>query len=266
MIKTDSNLPFVCLNGKLLLEEEACLPVTDRGFLFGDGVFTTLRVSDGKPEFFNLHLARLEQQCLALKITPPLISFDDIENLILLNQATEGIWRLKIIITAQEWSQSQRPHSQLLLTVHPYHLAPFTPSRLCLYPEAVHRPVARLKTLAYLDRLYILDFAQQHHYDDALVVTSEGYLLETAFSNLFWVDDGQFYTPAPSLPYLQGIILNRLKATLSFKEATFCLHDIPPTAQVFTCNSLTHLRPVIQITDQCYSRDHAVEEFLSKKL
>jgi branched-subunit amino acid aminotransferase/4-amino-4-deoxychorismate lyase len=49
-------LSLVYLNGSYLPPEEACLPVSDRGLAYGDGVFTTMKVSRGAPLFFGKHL------------------------------------------------------------------------------------------------------------------------------------------------------------------------------------------------------------------
>lgn len=251
------------LDGKCLREEEACLPINDRGFLFGDGVFTTLRVCDGKVEFIELHLERLKQQCLQLNIIPPPIPLEWLGDLIKANQAIQGIWRLKIIVTGGNdpvLRLPKRKHGHLVMTLQPYSIQPLTPCRLCLYPEPIHRPVAALKTLSYLDRLCVYEYAQQKGFDDAIV--RDGHLLETAFSNLFWIVDNQFFAPDESLPYFKGIILNELKKNFTFQSA----ENIPKNSHVFICNSLIHFRPVIEIEGNTFSRQPQLEEIIYQKI
>ncbi len=61
----------VFLNGQFLPEAEAVVPVNDRGFLLGDGLFETLRVVNGKPFRFAQHLERMTRGADFLKIKPP---------------------------------------------------------------------------------------------------------------------------------------------------------------------------------------------------
>ena len=63
---------LVYLNGSYLTLEEARLPITDRGFTYGEGVFTTLKVSEGKPLFLEKHLTRLVRDAAAVRLTVPI--------------------------------------------------------------------------------------------------------------------------------------------------------------------------------------------------
>src|SRR6185295_5700840 len=59
------------LNGRFIPETQAVVPITDRGFLYGDGLFETLRVSRGQPLQWNRHLARLKRGAEFLRIVLP---------------------------------------------------------------------------------------------------------------------------------------------------------------------------------------------------
>jgi branched-subunit amino acid aminotransferase/4-amino-4-deoxychorismate lyase len=62
---------FVFLNGQFLSEAEAVVPVNDRGFMYGDGLFETMRVVNGRPFRFAQHLERMTRGADFLKIKPP---------------------------------------------------------------------------------------------------------------------------------------------------------------------------------------------------
>ena len=64
-------LNLVYLNGSYLLPEEACLPVSDRGFAYGDGVFTTMKVAGGAPLFLRKHLKRLTRDAATIHLAAP---------------------------------------------------------------------------------------------------------------------------------------------------------------------------------------------------
>ncbi|SPJ31833.1 aminotransferase class IV [Candidatus Protochlamydia amoebophila] len=260
---------WVCLNGQLMPENQASIPITDRGFLFGDGLFTTLRVEQGQVEFWQSHLERLVHQCHQLRLIFPRLDFKWIEELIRLNLAHKGIWRLKMMITGGDeryLSLPLRQSSIQLLTLQSYKLEPFTPCRLTLYPSPIVKPTAHLKSLSYLDRLYVYDYANLKGYDDAVVCNCEAYLLETAFSNLFWIKNCQLYIPDPSLSYLQGIFLTNLIKYLKFPIHFFKggIEDIPNEATIFISNSLNHLRPVTEIDHRIFSRHLDLEKQLQE--
>jgi 4-amino-4-deoxychorismate lyase len=198
-------------------------------------------------------------QSQQMKIECPLLDVEWIKELINLNSATKGIWRLKMLITGGDQPTLRLPLRQSitqLFTLRPYSLSPFTPCRLSLFPDCIHKPTAKLKTLAYLDRLFIYDYAQLKGYDDAVVCNHEGYLLETAFANIFWIDDQSIFFPDPGLGYLDGILLNQILKNIDLPIQFFKggIEDIPHGSSVYTSNSLTHVRPVIEIDHRYFPR------------
>lgn len=265
-------MSIVFFNGTFISEEKAVVSVFDRGFLFGDGVFTTLRVSEGVVENAVFHLNRLKSDAHALHISPPRIKEEWLRELILKNDAFTGTWRLKILITGGDSPQlalTPRPAGNLLMTLQPYQKNAGKSLRLTIYPEPVEHPSARIKSLSYLDRLMIKDYARQREFDDAIALTKEGFLLETSFSNLFWCVGNDFYTPAPELPLLFGVTITVIKEViqslgmrLHFVEAA--LNDIDELSQFFICNSLQGIYPAYAVGDRFFETDSRVEQGLKK--
>lgn len=258
---------WVFLNGNFYPESQASIPITDRGFLFGDGIFTTMRVHDGRCELFSAHLNRLQQQAIALNFALPPILSHAIDELICRNQAQKGIWRLKIIVTASQQG-CNRFAGNTLMTLQPYLGESWKPSSLCYYPHPIDRHLAHLKSLSYLDYLYVREYAKQQNSEDAIIRTREGILLETSCSNLFWIDQGVCYIPDFELPYLKGVclkaIVEHLPLPLQFVKAT--MKDIPPNSCLYTCNALSYVRPVLTIENQPYKRDKDIEDLLFETL
>src|SRR6478735_12820984 len=88
---------FVFLNGNIVPEERAVVSAFDRGFLYGDGVFEALRISNGKPFRWSAHLERLERGADFLKIRTPFARNELKEatfRLIEANAASEAILRI----------------------------------------------------------------------------------------------------------------------------------------------------------------------------
>lgn len=255
---------WVILNGKVCLEHEASISITDRGFLFGEGFFTTIRVFEGRCELYSQHIERLKRQAEVFRISLPAIPDYQIQELIKTSGANQGIWRLKIIVTLKEKGEM----GTLLVTLNPYPENLDKPCTLSLFPQPIESPSAHLKTLSYLDHLLVKKYALEKGVDDAITMTNEGFLLETAFSNLLWIDQNVIYYPDFSLPYLKGIFLQNLIAhiELPHQGIKITLKEFPTQANVYICNSLTHLRPVTSINNHTFPRNIEREKKMQEKL
>lgn len=258
---------WVFLNNDFYLEEHAAIPINDRGFLFGEGIFTTIRVCQGKCELFKSHMQRLQQQAKVLNFHLDFLHTDWIFELIQRNQAREGTWRLKIIITVKQ-EQKVRTVGCLLATLYPYENKVSNFCDLCLFPHVIDTPFSHIKSLSYLSHLYVRDFAHQRGYEDAIIQTKEGFLLETGCSNLFWIDQGKCWIPDPQLPYLKGVflqsILSFLRLPTQFIKAT--IDQLPASAHVYICNALTHVRPVLSIGCRTFVRSQEKESMLQQAI
>ena len=255
---------WVFLNGNFSLESLAAIPITDRGFLYGEGIFTTIRVQQGRCELIKGHLERLQRQAEALHFYLPPLELDWIQELIQRNKAWESTWRLKIIVTAG--GITTRTVGNVLATLHPYQSHSSESCTLCLFPHPFESPSSHVKSLSYLDHLYVRNYAHQRGYEDAITRTGDGILLETGCSNLFWIDQGACWIPDQQLPYLKGVFLQALLPHLSlpvyFVRAT--IDKISPNASVYTCNALTHVRSVTSIDQNSFSCNPQGEILLQK--
>ena len=206
-------MSFAYCQDRFVPVEEAKVSIFNRGFLYGDGVFTTLRVENGKIFYLKEHSERLRKQCEFIFLDFPEIKETLIHQLVHLNHADHGFWRLKIMVTALEdmlSGQTTRGRkSELFMTLVPYEGSFCTPVRLAIYPYPYQSALAKIKSLAYLERLRIKEFALSHGYDDALVLDPNGCILETGVANIFWKDRHGIHVPDVSLPYYFGVTLEQ---------------------------------------------------------
>lgn len=266
-----NDMTIVFWNGRFCPENDVKIAFNDRGFLFGDGVFTTLRLEDGTIEALDRHLNKFEEQCIYLGITPPKIDKRWLTELVAKNQALQGIWRLKILITGGSEDNLRltpnRPVGQLIITLKPYLGISYHPLRLSYYPFPIQSTTSRIKSLAFLERLMIKEYALRENFDDCIVRDAEGFLLETAYANLFWRIREQLYLPNPSLSYYSGVSLGRVIDAAKLCTLDICpikAKEIPSDAQVYLCNSLIGICPVTLIEQQSFTRDLYFEETLGK--
>ena len=228
-------MSYVYLNDQFVLEEQATIPIKDRGFLFGDGVFTTIKVESGKPIWLAEHLAKLQEQATYFGITVPQFQKSIVYELIERNQIEEG--RFKIIVTGGDTKQLGLPkrEGRLVMMTGPM---PSYPQKLKL--KVMHAPLFPGKILAYMPRLFLA--SQAKPFDDCLLLNEKGEILETAFGNLYWLLDGEIYTPDPKyLPIYFGVSMERMQKEKVVHRVCTTLENLPKRAKIFRVNSLSHV-------------------------
>ncbi len=214
------------------------VPIQDRGFLFGDGVFTTIKVDEGSVVQGNLHLERIVSHCQQLNIFPPKITLQDFQSLIKKNRAEKGIWRLKVIITGgnrTDLSLPQRDYGVYLVTIKPY-IPNSTSLKVCRYPFPITSPLSGLKTLSYLERMRIKQYAIDRRFDDAITCSVDGFVLEAAFSNVYWKEGDLYYTPDSTLPLLQGTCIASLPEV---QQAKITFEQLMEKKEIYLCNAMS---------------------------
>lgn len=251
---------IVYFDGAFIEENKALVPITDRGFLFGDGLYVTIQVREGVPLFLQDHLKRLQANCHIFRILPPEVDESAIYTLIEKNRAESGIYKLQIFVTGGEEPMRGLPprrHGHLLIK-----MAPFTPPAskplFCLfYPDPIATPHSHVKTLAHLNRYFVADFARLNNADDALTRWQNGVLLEASFANLFWVVGDVLFTPSHELPLHRGVTITKLielapRLNLTVKEVVATLDEIPPEASLFRISSMANVMPIERVEQRLF--------------
>src|SRR5438067_2243995 len=114
----------VFLNGEFVPEQRAVISVFDRSFLYGDGLFETMRVFNGRPFRWNQHLERLRSGADFLKIVLPFSSEalrDFAEHLIATNKMPDSLLRLTLSrgIGQRGYSPKGAERPSLVMSLHP---------------------------------------------------------------------------------------------------------------------------------------------------
>jgi len=249
----------ILLNGKLLNAAAAAVSPLGEGFQFGVGVFTTMRVRSGRPQFFKAHAERLARDAQALGLLPasePSVLAERCAACIAVNRMDDG--GLKIVWFADTDGStgeiiSQRPHSYgPELAERGFRLTTLT----CASRES--RTFSRHKTLNYLEHLHAKRAAVSAGFDDALWVDERGIVLEGATTNIFAVIDGRIFTPDEKAGLLPGIarrVVLELAAD-DFEPArptTITREMLANAAEVFVTNSLIGVVPVRSWDERNYS-------------
>ncbi|MHB8068581.1 MAG: aminotransferase class IV [Desulfobaccales bacterium] len=251
------NPEFVWLNEELVPLDQAVVPVNDRGFLYGDGFFETLRAEDGRILFMPEHLARLKASAQAFRIPfPKKFSWERrLGRVLAANGLERGLARLKILLTRGEAAGlGLPPETWPTLVIWAQAYSPPTPEEyargwtVATFPERRTTFLGRHKSLNYLFYLAARQYALDQGAREALILEADGQVSEGAATSLIYAKNGRFYTPqAPSaLPGVSLEVLGRglTRRGLSLTAVPTTPAQLSQAAGLWLTNSLMGVMPV----------------------
>jgi branched-subunit amino acid aminotransferase/4-amino-4-deoxychorismate lyase len=205
----------VFLNGNFLPEADAVVPISDRGFLLGDGLFETTRVAEGRPFRLAQHLDRLSRGAEFVRIKLP-FSPKDIQkfaaDLIARNSLSDAI--LRVTLTrgpgARGYSAKGASQPTLALTLHPLPPQPSDePLQWSLVTASFRIPasdaLSAFKSTSKILNVLARAEAEAQGADEALLLNTNGEVAEAAGGNLFWVYHDKICTVPTGRGVLPGI-------------------------------------------------------------
>lgn len=252
---------IVYLNGSLIPRSQASISALDYGFLYGYGLFETMRAYGGRVFRLDSHLRRLARSAEILGL--PIGTLDlkgAVMDTIQANQLSEARVRITISIgeggMVPDPSTCNRP-TVLILAGH------YQP-----YPEQVYQkgfravvssirrnsgsPLSRLKSANYLESILARQEARAAGVDEALCLNEKGLLAEASMSNIFLVTDGILRTPGQESGILPGITRETILELASPLGINTLEHDIrldelSQAQEAFLTNSLIEVMPLTEI-------------------
>lgn len=231
------------LDGEITLASEAVIPATDEGLLRGDGAFEVMRVYDGKPFAIDEHLARLARTGANLRLPVDLeaVRADAYRLLAQAGDAPEHEL-LRVVIT--------RGGRRLLLTEP----MPPAPARLRLMSTtyAPTRILDGIKSLSYAANMLASRLAREAGFDDALLVTPHGRVLEAPTSSIFWVIDGRLETTPLSDHVLASITRSIVLDVADVTERSITLQELYAADEAFLASTTREAHSIAEIDDHEY--------------
>lgn len=202
----------VFLNGEFISESRAVVPVNDRGFMYGDGLFETMRVVNGRPFRMAQHLERLTRGADFLKIKPPFTP-RELEKLAgqLIEKNNMPAAILRVMLTRGPGARGYTPQADgqptIVMTLHPAPSA--EPVEWSLVTSSYRipsaDPLSSFKTTSKLLHVMARAEAVEKGADEALLINTNGEVAETASGNLFWVYQDKVCTVPTGRGVLPGI-------------------------------------------------------------
>lgn len=257
----------VNINGKITDARDAVVPVFDHGFLYGDGVYETLRTYNGVPFLFDRHMRRLRKSAQMIALPVP---FDDAEmvaraerTMAALPGLTEAY--IRILLTRGVGELTYDPTAtqapSLVIIVKPFTEPPArvfeqgikiaSVSIMRNHPGTVN-PLIKSNNL--LNNALAMQEALRKGAEEALMRNYRGELAECAQSNIFIVRGGAALTPPLDAGLLPGITREvvfevGVDAGVPVKEARLRLDDLLGADEAFLTGTTRELTPVVRVDD-----------------
>ena len=256
------------VNGRLSAPEEAAISPLDPGFMYGEGLFETMRAYEGRVFRLEQHLERLMAAAEELDLAAgwePAPARERLRAAVKEAVTASGLAEasVRVTVTAGVGTPALRARETsscptLVVLVRPLALPPKEQyQRGC---DTVSVPAAqapgtvlrRVKSLNYLDKLLAQREAKRRGADEAILVDADGFLVEGAMRNLFAVVGGKVLTPPLSRGLLPGITRQAVlevagRAGLPSEERDIALSELQQADECFLTSSLAEILPVASV-------------------
>jgi branched-chain amino acid aminotransferase len=225
------------LDGILGDAAEARIPVTDDGFLRGDGVFEVIRLYGGRPYALDDHLARMVNSAANLRLPLDVDTVrTDVEALLEANEEQEAAMRIVVTRGGHRLAmiEALKPLPATLAVAS----IEYSPTRV----------LDGIKSLSYAANVLARRLAQEQGADEALLVTPHGRVLEGPTCTFVCSLDGETLTTPPlSEHILDSITRRRLAALGDVREQVLTRDDLSQVREAFMASTLREVHPIRSI-------------------
>jgi branched-chain amino acid aminotransferase len=240
------------VNGKLLPPDEPAISALDGGFMYGEGLFETMRAYGGRVFRLAQHLERLLIAAAELSFTPP--TGQELSRAVAEALAAGGLPDASVRLTVTPGIAGS-PKPTVVVIVRPLALPPadlYEAGCTAVSVAAAQAPgsvLRRIKSLNYLDKLLAQRTASQRGAHEAMLVDPDGCVVEGAMRNVFTVFGGELVTPPPSRGFLPGITRQTVleiarEKSIPCRERDVSLTELYAADECFLTSSLAEILPV----------------------
>jgi branched-chain amino acid aminotransferase len=258
---------IIYLNGQLIPRSKAKLSPFDHGFLYGYGLFETMRAYNGHIFRLDRHLARLRRSAQSLGLTHSVIASEAKQSLesacmatLEANELKDA--RLRLTVSAGEGDMTPDPStcSSPTILITAQNLVPLPPEKyetgfkaaVSFLRRNSQSPLSRLKSTCYMENILARTAARAIGYDEAIFLNEQGYLAEGSSTNIFLVSHGELITPCFESGVLPGITRDAVleiarTSNIKATERWVQLNELIEAEEAFVTNSILELMPLVSV-------------------
>ena len=271
-------------NGEHISSDSPFLGSANRAFRYGDGIFESIRMFEGKIPFLKMHFLRLQEGARLLRLDlPTYLDPDFIAKEIGLLTGDCQNARIRLVLFRKDGGL----YTPLSNTVS--YLIEFEPLSsinfefppvglklgICPFYLAAFHHLSAIKSCNRLQNIVAVIYAKENEYDDCLILNTKDEIAESSSSNIFFIRGKHLFTPPLTSGCIAGTIRNFIiehAGTLGFTIEEMSVHknELHRFEEVFLTNAIQGIRPVKQIGDISFDIDKsnvllsALNEFVRK--
>jgi branched-chain amino acid aminotransferase len=259
---------IIYLNGRLVSRFEAKLSPFDHGFLYGYGLFETMRAYSGHIFRLDSHVTRLRCSAESIGLTHSILTTDEGKQSLKAacvatleaNKLRDA--RIRLTVSAGEGGMTLDPGTcpkpTVLITAQ--NLAPLPPEKyetgfraaLSFLRRNSQSPLSRLKSTSYMENVLARMTARAAGYDEAIFLNEQGYLAEGSTTSVFLVSNGELITPCFESGVLPGITRDAVleiarTSNIKAAERWVELNELIEAEEAFLTNSILELMPLVSV-------------------
>jgi len=258
----------IFLNDRIVPEHEALVSVFDHGFLYGDGIYETMRAYDGIVFMLDRHIERLNRSASLIQLIVP--SPDVIRNAVYETIRANGLKSVYVRVTVSRGKgpigldPALCPKPTFVVIAEEFRGYPDK-----YYSEGVKFIIAKtrrnlrealnpkIKSLNFLNNILAKIEAKDRGAYESVMLNAEGFIAEGTVCNIFFVKDNILCTPSVDAGVLDGItrelVIDLAKGTgMQVTEGNFLPQDLFSASEVFFTNTTSEVMPVSQVEDVIY--------------
>ncbi|OBT08515.1 aminodeoxychorismate lyase [Vibrio sp. UCD-FRSSP16_10] len=250
------------------------IPTTDRSFNYGDGGFTTIKTVAGRPVHWSYHVERMQACLELLHIAQP--DWQQVSLWVENAAIKSGVAGIKLHVSRGSGGRGYSPTGADSTLVTISHFS-YPTHYLCWQESGIELGVASLKlglnpALAghkhnnRLEQVLLKAEAEQQGFQDVIALDLNEQVIETTMANLFWVKEGNLYTPSLKECGVAGvarrwIIEQAEKSGFKVTVGAFILDHLLEADEVFICNSLLDIAPIVKIKHKLFAVGITTRDF-----
>lgn len=248
----------------------------DRGLQYGDGLFETIAVFDGHPQFLSDHLDRLSRGAARLKF--PDLDLSGLESEVVRAAGTREKAVLKLILTRGESVRGYRPPERpepnriIMTTAWPAWPIEYyrdgVRARVCAQRLAIQPSLAGMKHLNRLEHVLARAEWSDPGVAEGVMLDTDDRLVCGSMSNLYLLNGSCLLTPSLERCGVKGVMRNQVQAAaravgLEWQERDLGLEDALSADEMYLSNALIGLWPVRDLDGHCYTRQEGARRLLA---
>jgi branched-chain amino acid aminotransferase len=253
---------WVYYNGQWMNGDDPQLMIGNRGYLYGDGLFESIRCKNGKALFLAYHLERTKYGANTLHLMNSDLNEINmasvIEELNDRNNLKQGS-RIRLVLTRRSGNtyMPQSDEADLLIMSSgalPEHFIQNSGISVGLYSQW-KKQINLLSSFKHSNSLlYVLAsrYSKENNFDDCLLLNEHDHICEATSSNVFWTKSGKLFTTPLHSGCINGVLRKVVMDITNAEENDVTLNEMMQADEIFLTNMGSGIRPIKQLMECNY--------------